>query len=122
MPLFRIPKFSSRDNLRDDASRPAARRINPRLDPLGRLFLPLGLDKDGRAILRANVIALLVACCRVMQAEKPIQEGFVREYAWVKLETNRLGMAAFSIMHILVGRLSQSSTRISDATGQDSRD
>jgi hypothetical protein len=31
-------------------------------------------------------------------------------------------MAAFSIMHILVGRLSQSSTRISDATGQDSRD
>ena len=69
----------------------------------GTLFI--GKRHDAGAVLRPDVVALPVELGRVMDGEEHLEEGFVGNDAWVKLDFHHLGVAGGAAANRLVGRM-----------------
>src|SRR5208283_1785527 len=77
--LGRIERRCGHD-LCDDLGRPFARMVHLRLHALGDLALLFAVIEDGRAVLRADVVALTIGRGRVVQAEEVAQDAFVGDH------------------------------------------
>ena len=69
----------------------------------GTLFI--GKRHDAGAVLRPDVVALPVELGRVVHGEKHLEEGFVGNDAWVKLDFHHLSVAGGAAANRLVGRM-----------------
>ena len=55
-------------------------------------------------VLRADVVALTVELGRIVDREEHLEEGFVRNHGWVKLDFHHLGMPVVPLQNGVVGR------------------
>ena len=69
----------------------------------GTLFI--GKRHDAGAVLRPDVVALPVELGRVMDGEEHLEEGFVGNDAWVKLDFHHLSVTGGAAANRLVGRM-----------------
>ena len=67
----------------------------------GSLFF--GKRHDAGAVLRSDVVALAVELGWIVDGEEDLEEGFVGDDAWVKLDFNHLGVAGGAAADRLVG-------------------
>ena len=70
---------------------------------LGRGSLFIGKRHDAGPVLRADIVALPVELGRVVDGEEDLEEGFVGDDAWVKLNFHHFSVAGGAAADCLVG-------------------
>src|SRR5258706_14264213 len=98
MTLLRLPERAGGDDLRDHRPLPLPRRVDTRLDLLGGAPLLVGGVEDGRSVLRALDVPLLIHRRRVVHAEEPAEEILVRQDVGMEDDLDRPALTCLTRM------------------------
>src|SRR5688572_11032611 len=103
------------DDLRHDRALPLPRRVHARLHTLRDLALLRRRVEDRRAVLRADVVALTVRRCRVVQTEEPLlEQRLVAQHRRIEHDPHRLGVAGFAVVRVVIRRVLEPTTHVAD--------
>src|SRR5688572_17865785 len=100
---------------RGDWPLPTPRRADTRDDAFRDGPLLFGLREDRRAVLRPRIVALAVERRGIVQAEEPALEQLLEaEHRRVEGHADRLGVAGFAVVRVVVGRVLEPAARVTD--------
>lgn len=72
------------------------------------------VGEDGRSVLRADIGALAIGLCGVVDLEEEVHQLLVRDLGGLKRHLQRLGVAGGSRTHLSVRRIVGVATRVAD--------
>src|SRR5581483_11279633 len=91
------------------------------LRPLRRLELPVAVGINGRAVLRAGVVALAHPLRRIVTFPEDFEQFFVAHHFRIEDDEHYLGMVGETAAHFLVGRILGITARVTDRCAVDAR-
>ena len=72
------------------------------------------MDEDRGAVLRADVVALLIRRGRIVQAEEEVEDVVVRDLRRIEDDLDGLGVAGAAALHVLVARIRERAAGVTD--------
>src|SRR5262249_9785110 len=100
-----LVKVGERNNLRDDGIVPDSSLVEFGLVFLCQLFLLLIMVEDHRAILGAEIVALLVWRGRIVRLPKNFQQVCIADLGRIILNLNHWGVPGITATNLPVGRI-----------------
>ncbi len=102
MVLFGRVKVLERGDFRHDGPRKDLRGVELLLVLFGGLSLLIGVIKDGRAVLRAHIVALLIERRGIVSLPEHFQKVLKRNLGWIVSDLNDFRMAGAASANVLI--------------------
>lgn len=112
MVVFCRVKSDRGDDLRHKSSRPDPSRFEFSEPGLSNRLLFAVMEKNCRAILRANIVSLSILCGRVVDGEENLQQVAVADDLRIKLDLDNFRVSGSSCADLLISRIDGGSTHV----------
>src|SRR6188472_2868408 len=112
---LRFPERARRSHLRHHAPRPQPGSVDVGDGVLGDSSLLVAGREDGGTVAGAHVVALAIACCRVVNLEEELQQFAKAESFRIEDDLDRFGVSPVTAIR----RVRNVTARIADTSGND---